>query len=286
LLGARGMSRTTRRTLFAALALAFALPAPTARALALSGITVSLGASNTADTRTNAGANRVEIASTAGLVGSAPAPVPDVVGASVSFDARYAGLLALDREAGGGSTARSATSEWTITFTIDNPLGLLYQVDIDTSRLGALTLVDDGGGGGTVSLGAVTGLLDGVADPALALPALADLTGNDGGDQGFAQTGTTLSLVDSAPSRTFTLVFSWSASVTSSRDEGAVRLGVPGTLTGVVTADDYPGVGGRPAADDGHFVRVGVTILPNPVPSPSALELLLTGFALFALRRR
>ena len=285
MLAGQGMSRSTRRSLFAALALALALPAPTARGLALSGITVSLGSTNTADTRTNTGANRVEIASTAGLVGSAPGPVPDVPDASVSFDARYAGLLALDREAGGGTTTRSATSAWTITFTIDNPLGLLYRLDIDTSRLGALTLVNDGSGGGTVSLGAVTGLLDGVADPALALPALADLTGPNGGNQGFAQTSTTLSLVDSAPSRTFTLAFSWSASVTSARHEGAVRLGMPGTLTGVA-ADDYPGVGARTADDDGHFVRVGVTILPIPVPSPSALELLVTGFALFAFRRR
>jgi hypothetical protein len=267
------------------LVLALVGAAPAAHALSVSGIVVATTGANTANLLNDAGANRSQVASSAALLGAAPGPVADVVGASVSFDARYAQLVAADREAGGGTIAQAATASWSITFTVDNPLGALYELAIDTSRIGALTLVDDGGGSSSASasLGAVTGLLDGVPDAALALPAVPTLTGAGGGNQGFSQSGSTLTLTDTATSRTFTLTFTWTADASSSRDEAAVRLGIGGALTGV-TADDYPGVGGRVAADDGHFVGVGVTLLA--IPEPGTLWLLGGGVALLALRRR
>jgi hypothetical protein len=260
--------------------------APATHALGLSGLAAATGGANSADLLVNGGANRQQIASSAGLLGAAPGPVPDLVGASVSFDARYAQLVAADRNPGGGSTSTSATAAWTITFTVDNPTGGLYRIDVDTSRLGALTLVSDSGGTASASLGAVTGLVDGVPDAALALAAVPALSGGAGGNAGFSQTSTTLSLFDTAPSRTLTLAFSWTASASSTTDQAAVRLGVGGALTGK-TADDYPGVGGRVAADDGHFVSVGVTLLT--VPEPDAMALLasgLAGLAAFGSRRR
>jgi hypothetical protein len=262
--------------LLAALALTgAALPA---HALSVTGITVSLGGSNTANAINNNGANRSQVASSAGLVGSAPGPVADVIGANVSFDARYAALVAADREAGGGGTMTLANASWSITFTVDNPIGGVYQVDVDTSRLGALTRVDDSTAGATATLGAVTALVDGVANGSLALPALTLAPGNGAANTGFSQTGTTVSIFDSAPTRTFTLSFSWTTSTDSTRDEAAVRMGLGGALTGV-TADDYPGVGGRTAASDGHFVGVGVTLLLLPEPS----TIVLCGLGLAAL---
>ena len=257
--------------------------APPARALSVGGITVAPTGANTADFLNGAGANRLQVASAAALLGAAPGPVADVAGASVSFATRYAQLVAADREAGGGTATQNAVADYSITFTVDNPLGGVYRVDVDTSRLGALTLVDDGGGGASAALGAVTGLVDGVSDAALALPALATLTGGGGGDQGFSQTGATLSLIDSAPSRTFTLSFSWTASASGSRDEAAVRMGLGGALAGV-TADDYPGVGGRVAGADGHVVNVGVTLLN--VPEPGTIAVLGGGLLVLACGRR
>lgn len=266
-----------------ALALVLAAAPRQAGALAVSGITVAPTGANTADVLANGGANRRQVSSSATLLGAAPAPVADVVGASVAFGTRYAQLVAADREAGGGATSQSATAAYSITFTVVNPLGGLYRVDVDTSRLGALTLINDGGGGASASLGAVSGLLDGVGNGALGLPAVATLTGVGGGNQGFSQIGSTLSLTDTATSRTFTLAFSWAASASSSRDEAAVRLGVGGGLTST-TADDYPGLGARVASGDGHFVNVGVTLLA--VPEPATFALLGGGIAVLAGGRR
>lgn len=79
------------------------------------------------------------------------------------------------------------------------------------------------------------------------------------------------------------LRFTWSGTATSNNDESAIRMGIPGTVAGV-TADDYPGQGGRPAANDGHFVTVGATSIAAPEPAPAALVAL--GLFALALRAR
>lgn len=216
------------RTLALLAALVLALAADPARALSISGIVVAPAGANTADVLVDNGAPRNEVASSVGLVGSAPGPVADVSGASVSFGTRYAWLVAADREAGGGTTSVDATASYTITFTVDNPLGLLYRIDVDTSRFGTLAIVDDGSGGASLTLGAVTGLLDGVSDAALGLGAQ---TFAATGSQAVSQTGATSSLVESATSRTYTLAFSWTATATSERDEAALLLGLAGALS-------------------------------------------------------
>jgi hypothetical protein len=261
---------------------ALVLWAGAAQALSITGLTVALGPSNTADSISNAGANRTQVASSAGLVGSAPGPVADVVGASVSFDARYAALIAADREAGAGTTTQNATAAWTITFTIDNPTGGLYQIDIDTSRVGVLALVTDSAGTGSASLGAVTATLDGLAAPGLGLAAVGPLAGGASATSPFSQNSSTLSIVDTALTRTVTLVFTWTGSASGSQDEAAVRLGLAGGL-GSTTADDYAGS----PAGDGHFVSVGVTLLSVPEPRSAAMLLvgLLAALALGRERR-
>lgn len=251
-----------------ALAASLVLGAGSAHALSITGISVATGAGNTANASGTTGADRFQIASSVGLSGSAPGPVADVVGASVSFDTRYAALLAADREAAGGSQTVNATASYSITFTIDNPTGGAYQIDIDLSRVGSLTLVSDGAGSASASIGAVLATIDGSAAPGLGLAAVGPLSGSASANQGFNQ-GATLSLFDSAVTRTITLSFTWNASVTSSQDEAAVRLGIAGLL-GTTTADNYAGS----PAGDGQTVGVGVTLLTVPEPSRLALLLL------------
>lgn len=251
---------------------------PSARALSISAPTIALTAANTADVLTTAGANRVHIASAVSVLSAPSGAALATVGSTDSFETRYAALLALDREAGGGSNTRSATASYTITFSVDNPTGASFLLEIDTSRFGTIALVDDSTGNASATLGGVTALLNAVADPALGLVGLAPLSSATTTSVAVAQTGSTWTLASSAVgTQVFTLDFTWDASVTSSRDEAAVRLGMPGGL-GTTTADDTPG----PLSADGHFVQVTLT----NVPEPSTLLLLGSGVLALSLQRR
>ena len=139
-----------------------------ASALSITIDSIAVTGNNTADSLDTNGATRSQFTSTAALSGPSPGVVPDVIGQSVGFSAVYSFLLAGDREAGGGSNTYNATMEYEIVFTVYNPLGLTYQLDVGTSLLAGMVLVDDGSGGGSATLSAVTGLLDGASDASLA----------------------------------------------------------------------------------------------------------------------
>ena len=243
------------------LGLAMLLAGP-ASALQITGISVAPTGANTANSLVNNGANRSQVASSTSVLSSSPGPVADVNGASVGFGSRYAFLLAADREAGGGSTSRSATSAYTVTFTVNNPTGALYQLAIDTSRVGALTLVDDGSGTASANLGAMVAQIDAVVNTGLGLASLGIGPTSGGAYTPFSQSSST-TLLETATSRTYVLTFTSSSSVTSAREEAAIRMGLAGALSST-TADDYPGIGGRSLAGDGHTVSVNATIIPEP----------------------
>ncbi len=264
-------------TIFLGLALGLAA-GPSAQALSISAPTIALTAADSADVLTTNGANRVQIASAVSVLGAPSGAELAGTGASDGFATRYAGLLALDREAGGGSTTRSATASYMITFTVDNPTGAAFLLAIDTSRIGTIALVDDSTGDASATLGGVTGLLNAVADPALGLAGVAPVSSAATTSVAVAQTGPSWTLASSAVgTQVFTLDFTWDAGVTSSRNEAAIRLGMPGGL-GSTTADDTPG----PLSADGHFVNVTLT----NVPEPSTLLLLGSGVLALSLQRR
>jgi hypothetical protein len=249
-----------------------------AGALSIGTPTIALSTTNSADATTTAGANREQIASSVSLLSGPSGGALVLAGASDGFETRYAGLLAADREAGGGSTTSSATASYSITFAVDNPTGASFLLEIDTSRFGMLALVDDSTGNASATLGGVAGLLNGTANAALGLGALTPVTSAATTSVVVAQTGSTWTLTSSAVgTQVFTLDFTWDASVTSNRNEAAVRLGMPGGLAST-TADDTPGS----LSADGHFVRVTLT----NVPEPSTLWLLGSGILALSRKRR
>jgi PEP-CTERM motif-containing protein len=249
--------------------------ASSASALSITGLTITTVGANTANSLVNTGNPRSQVASSTTISLTPAGPQPDTIGSLISFQTRYAWLVAADREGPGAATvAQNATAEYQITFTVNNPAGMNYQISIDTLRAGALTVVDDDatvGATGSSTLGAVTGSVDSIVDSALGLTAVAPFSSGTTNTSVFSQTGGVLTISDNALTRTVTLNFTWNGSATSTKDESAIRMGINGSLTGPTTADDYPGIGGRTASADGHFVNVTTQIVSVPEPHSGAL---------------
>lgn len=260
------------------------LIAPAAGALDITGLTITTaGTTNTANGIQDSGNNRFQVASSTSITLAPGAAVPDTIGSLLQFQTRYASVVAQDREGGSAATAQTATHEYIITFTVDNPALTTYQIDISTLRVGALTLVTDDAGNGSASIGAVSGTLDAIVDGALALAAVGPLTGASGGVTAFNQSGSTLTVTSSAASQLYTLRFLWTSSATSTRDEAAIRMGIDGSMTNATTAENYS-LDARSVSGDGHFVNVAATIITAPEPAPAALISL--GLVALGLRGR
>lgn len=206
----------------------------------------------------------------------------ETVGATMTAGTRYGQFLAADNS--WGNSYASSTADYTVTMNITpDDANTIYDLQIDTTRLGALTLVDDDFYAccySSADIGSVAGSVGGVADAGLSMGAL-----------GINSSPTNLeidqvaSITLSGLSGNYTLVldFVWTADAWSNNHEGAVRLGLVGTGSGV-SADDYPGVGGRTLAGDGHFVDVTATVT-SVIPEPTTALLVGLGLAGLALRR-
>jgi hypothetical protein len=210
----------------------------------------------------------------------------DQLGNNVNASTRYAGMVGAD---GGVATApsRTATQSYSVTFTITAQPWVVYDLTIGTSRLGAITRVSDGTGGGNGSISAVTGLLNGVGNGTLsAIGGVSLSQGTGAANTPFSQSTPTLTLTGLTGNNIIQLSFSWTATANSTcsgflcsstgNDELAVRLGMAGTGSGV-SADDYPGVGSRNINGDGHFVSANAVI--TAVPEPGTILLFGGGLA-------
>lgn len=273
--------RLVRDLATAAFALALvAISATPAAALSIVNLSVALGGTNSpnqlVDTITPP-VTRIRT-STVAVVSSTP----------LSFQTRYA--LAVGSDIGNtGTITESHTANYVITLAVNETAGLPWTLTFDTGRLGALTIVDDGNGGGSAALGAVTATRTGAGTltGSFGLAAVPTLTGTGGGNTPFNQTSTAvITGVGTGANQNITLTFSFTASTTSTRqgnngDEAAVRMGIAGNATSF-TAGNYPGVGGRTLGSDGHFVTA--TLVPEPT-TIVMMALGLSGLALSGRRR-
>ena len=272
-------TRRTAALLVAGATLGILLGSPAARAVSISGLSATLLGSNSADLFDDTAAQKRVRDSQVDVLSSG----------ATSFATRYAAVVGADVSTANTTTV-TLNARYRITFSVNANAGEAWQLVIDTSRYGALTLVDDGTGSARSTLGAVTVTRTGAGTLAgsLGLAAVANLQGGANANRVVSQTGSAmLSGVGTGGAQNVRLDFSFNASARSSRtgsngDEAAVRLGLDSALTGF-SADDYPGPGSRSLAGDGHFVTVTL------VPEPSAWLLValgLVGIELFARSRR
>lgn len=181
---------------------------------------------------------------------------------ATTFTTRYAMVVSTDT---GAFTNHSETlnADYTITFTVTAPGS--YTLTVNSSRVGALTLVDDGNGSAAATLGGVTGSqVGGFLSGSLGLASVPTLSSGGGGNSPFSQAAVaTITGISNGVPQVHTLTFSWSSSCTSTwatvfstgGDECAVRMGLPATYSGQ-SVGQYPGIGSRVQANDGHFVTV------------------------------
>lgn len=228
--------------------------------------------------------------------------VLDSVGASVDAATRYISNAAADRAiAVTGSTARATINtdySLTITVTPDNPLST-YELIVDTSILGELTLLDDvAGSQATAKVSDVVGRLNGVVTSGLGIGGIAQTfstgTGTNAAEERNIAGSNSLSLGVFSGVQVLTLRYTFQTEASSPQsalggDEAAARFGANGPLSGA-GADDYPGPGDvvdRNQALDGHFVKITANVLSVPEPSSYALgAMALFGMAAAIRRKR
>lgn len=282
--------RRASRARMAALAGALVLgSASTAGAVAISNLSVFLDAGNTANLFQDSGPIGSEISSDVAVLSSS----------ANAFTTRYqAGVYTDAGGAGSATNTITLNAAYTISFDVIDAVGSAWRLDLVTSRVGARTSVTDSSGESAFSLSAVNGLLGGsgtLGSGSLDLGAIANSQQGNSVNLAFDQSGT--ASITGTGNGSVTLSFAFSATATTIHsntnppgpvgpggDEAAVRMGNPGNLSSF-SAGNYPGSGGRTAADDGHFVDLDLFDL-GPIPEPDTALMLGMGLAILAAQGR
>jgi hypothetical protein len=214
-----------------------------------------------------------------------------------TFSARLAGVSATDTELPHPSTATYYTMRMRINFDIVAAATESWTMQIDQLRRFALTLVADPGSGfqsqALVDLHAASYNVTPGPGGSLTVPiAASETTGAPFGNVDLPVNVNNTQFLFGVGPAAIQLDFSERLlsisyanldpiiTVPAPGQEAGVRFGVPGTLQNV-TAEDYPGAGGRVASDDGHFVNVKLTFIPEP----TSIALLLAAAGIACLER-
>jgi hypothetical protein len=203
---------------------------------------------------------------------------------ATSFLTRFAATLAVD---GGSSQNLTFDVDYVVTIAVDAAVGETWELEVDNSRYGALTLVDDDAGRAQARAQDVLVTVSGatLTSGTLDLAATANLNSSTGGYTDISQLASgTLAGVGA---QTVTLQFNFqlrthTIAAGGAGDEASVRMGLASNLS-AFTAGDYPGLGFRTLSSDGQFVSARL-VTPEPGTFlPVSLGLL--GLAIFGRSR-
>jgi hypothetical protein len=212
----------------------------------------------------------------------------DIVGAVVNGQTRYASTQTSDSDGNfAGDSTLEATANYQILFTVNAPLNAVYDLQIDTSRIGAFVIRDETSASGSNNLGAVNGTFSAPLQNLTQLANLPGLSTSNTTTSAFNQSAGTSIVGLTGGIQQFTLTFTWSGRTQSTSgilggDESVILMGLDTRINGDVgAADDYPGTSGRAnPLLDGHFVNVSATIT-QIVPEPSTY--VLAGMSMLSL---
>ncbi len=216
----------------------------------------------------NTSAFKQERRSSATLLSSNPTAVMP------TFSARLAGLAAADSDALGAARSTSLILSMQIDFDIVATPAESWTMQLDQLRNFALTLRDDASNAhaSQASVNLHAGAFNFTPGPSgsIPIPTAGENTGSVSGDLYVPANANNTSFMNGVGPTSVQLNFSqrlaadsYDSTFFTTGQEAAVRFGIAGNLSSVIV-DDYPGIGARSATNDGHFVDVKLTFVPEP----------------------